>query len=644
MMTCLPNLFAVALCSMDGYYGRFSHPKHPRQPLLKVRGLRPRWPSPHAIRNPHFSARPQLRHPPQHIRPQITHNNKVNLKITVPDLQRSKKGPGDVFKRLGRPVNDSPAESLHEKNEMKSAYLLHKEKLKTKHEQNTSVGVVKDEEQLSSPNNATNTITSKEKWSDVLKSVPENIAPKSNSGETLNDLSLLAHYLLHRRTLKSKQDIPATSDGGTEEVASETKLGNQANSSVIDMDISEVNSSKDNEPAPQETQEIHTPLEEPEIEKTENPTAARHVEKDTSEESRHLLITTHFEKKSDAETANREIPPENRSTNPDISWYCVVCNMDVNAEKITHYREEIHKKNKKLARPHCDVCDQWFNRPRQLVQHVKSQEHKDKVKEARDNDDIGVKTEHEEACANDLNTDRKPIQQERALFENAMEILDSPFVPFPDPPELPDLEPFSLKARDSSVSPKNRTTLINAELTPPTKNSDIIEDAVSAKDMPHIIPVAGFYCEVCCDFFFDETSTLSHCKLQSHQEKVGKANGETENKSGSVSGNSNVAGTKTKRRRKSVTTMRPLAHEKKLKSSPPGDAAKPSLKSDLGVPRKTITTEKTIQKPQRQLTTAKQSPRKLQPSNNETVRSGNDAESAKPFDWKFVIPKRNRVT
>jgi len=39
-------------------------------------------------------------------------------------------------------------------------------------------------------------------------------------------------------------------------------------------------------------------------------------------------------------------------------------------------------------------------------------------------------------------------------------------------------------------------------------------------DFPHIIPVSGFYCEACCDFFFDEPSTLEHCASNEHTQKV----------------------------------------------------------------------------------------------------------------------------
>nr|XP_009859930.1 Zn-finger (U1-like)-11 isoform X2 [Ciona intestinalis] len=202
---------------------------------------------------------------------------------------------------------------------------------------------------------------------------------------------------------------------------------------------------------------------------SEEPIGTRMVATDTGSESRHLVITTHFK-----DVSTDDIPDENRSKKEDISWFCKVCDMKVLEEKITHLRTAEHKKKKKWQRPYCDVCDMWFRHPRQLVQHVKTPDHKSNVSQTFGDEDISNNSS--ENILPDEQSDKDHMQHGKQYKGNE-EIQNK-------------------------------------------KKVDIVPEGEFKLDIPHIIPVTGYYCDACCDFFFDEGSTLNHCKSDSHKQKV----------------------------------------------------------------------------------------------------------------------------
>ncbi|XP_078490557.1 Zn-finger (U1-like)-11 [Ciona intestinalis] len=221
---------------------------------------------------------------------------------------------------------------------------------------------------------------------------------------------------------------------------------------------------------PQDTEYVSSFLE-TERQLSEEPIGTRMVATDTGSESRHLVITTHFK-----DVSTDDIPDENRSKKEDISWFCKVCDMKVMEEKITHLRTAEHKKKKKWQRPYCDVCDMWFRHPRQLVQHVKTPDHKSNVSQTFGDEDIPNNSS--ENISPDEQSDKDHTQQGKQYTAGNGEIQNK-------------------------------------------KKVDIPEGTFKL-DIPHIIPVTGYYCDACCDFFFDEGSTLNHCKSDSHKKKVKK--------------------------------------------------------------------------------------------------------------------------
>uniref|UniRef100_H2YU95 C2H2-type domain-containing protein n=1 Tax=Ciona savignyi TaxID=51511 RepID=H2YU95_CIOSA len=204
---------------------------------------------------------------------------------------------------------------------------------------------------------------------------------------------------------------------------------------------------------------------------------SRKVATDIGFESRHLVITTHFK-----DVPDNDIPEENRSKKQDLTWFCKVCDMKIMEEKIIHFRTSEHKEKKKWQRPYCDVCDLWFRHPRQLVQHVKAPKHKS-MAQTFENDE---ETNSIQSTLNNTETS--------ADKEIKTEVVE---------------KVTNADKSDSSDGTKRKTSV------------DTEEPEESVKlDIPHIIPVTGYYCDACCDFFFDEGSTLNHIKTESHRVKV----------------------------------------------------------------------------------------------------------------------------
>ncbi|XP_076801675.1 uncharacterized protein LOC143446080 isoform X1 [Clavelina lepadiformis] len=299
----------------------------------------------------------------------------------------------------------------------------------------------------------------------------------------------------------------------------------------------------------------------------------RHVEKrDGSIEEDNLLITTHFsEDKINVEnlTIVKTEISSSRAPYKTSSWFCTACEKLVFEEKKVHYRDEEHKAKKLLHRPHCLVCDVWFRRPRQLIQHMKSAEHKEKA-----------------------NVKHASIKME----------------------ESPD--PFPEEGEENQAEHTNKTTENQYQEEVEEDTTSFDSSKKHAKDQKYIIPVAGFYCDICCDFFFDEASTLDHCETNEHCARVKEVELESNNRSAET-----------------VQSPEDFNNEEESQELPPQSKSgkkkkgkKMSRRNSSNVKQEAFSSGLE----QETFTTALK-----QKAGRKTSKN-----SKKPFDWNFIIPKR----
>lgn len=183
--------------------------------------------------------------------------------------------------------------------------------------------------------------------------------------------------------------------------------------------------------------------------------------------------------------------------------WCNTCQINFTGDLIKHRRTQEHKLAKRSLRPFCTVCSRHFKTPRKFVEHMKSQDHKEKAKEVR----LGEKEQG------------GPEDSEELITVDAIGCFEDD-----DEEEEDDDEEEVGEEEDSEVGLLNDESSTGKQVgskegsSEDTKGSEkYCPDTIYGPDF--LVPVAGFLCRLCHKFYHsDSVARLTHCKSLMHFE------------------------------------------------------------------------------------------------------------------------------
>ncbi|XP_006154095.1 cip1-interacting zinc finger protein isoform X2 [Tupaia chinensis] len=183
-----------------------------------------------------------------------------------------------------------------------------------------------------------------------------------------------------------------------------------------------------------------------------------------------------------------------REEEPPLRRWCNTCQVYYVGDLIQHRRTQDHKVAKQSLRPFCTVCNRYFKTPRKFVEHVKSQEHKDKAKE--------LKMLEKEIAGQD--EDHFITVDAVGCFEGDEEEED-------DEEEEIEVEEEFCKQVSSRDTPMEEW-----------KGSET-DSPNTANGVDFLVPVTGYVCRLCHKFYHSSSGVqLSHCKSSAHFENLQK--------------------------------------------------------------------------------------------------------------------------
>lgn len=172
----------------------------------------------------------------------------------------------------------------------------------------------------------------------------------------------------------------------------------------------------------------------------------------------------------------------NRGRGKAVQFWCATCQSHFRGDLILHRRTQQHKLCKQSSRPFCPVCQRHFRTPRRFVEHMKSPEHKEQVKQLRQEEEPDVL--EEELITLDA----------VGCFEGEEDYEEEP-------------------QEEEADSRKGQS--IPIELSVAKDIKDAQEDTLNGSSF--VVPVSGFLCRLCHKFFhLESTASLSHCSSPAH--------------------------------------------------------------------------------------------------------------------------------
>lgn len=189
---------------------------------------------------------------------------------------------------------------------------------------------------------------------------------------------------------------------------------------------------------------------------------------------------------------------EREDEEPPLRRWCHTCRVYYMGDLIQHRRTQDHKIAKQSLRPFCTVCNRYFRTPRKFVEHVKSQEHKDKAKELKmfEKEVAGQDEDHfitvdAVGCFED---DEDEEEEEEEDNEEEIEVE----------------EEFCKQVRSRGLATEERKD-------PETHSPN------TAHGADFMVPVMGYVCRICRKFYHGNSGAkLSHCKSSAHLENLQK--------------------------------------------------------------------------------------------------------------------------
>ncbi|KAM7392808.1 hypothetical protein PAMA_007761 [Pampus argenteus] len=181
----------------------------------------------------------------------------------------------------------------------------------------------------------------------------------------------------------------------------------------------------------------------------------------------------------------------------DLQHWCATCHTHFTSSIVDHRRTEEHKLASRTAISSCTVCKKHFRTSQIFVEHLQSQEHRQKVEKLQEN-------EGSEALAKltTMDTDGFSLEEEEGS-------------------EIEEGEDRQKSEGDQDSSDKQDGWTSPNEVTLKNMASDEQYDPDTVYGSSFFVPVAGFICRLCNKFYHFESSALhTHCKSLMHFENL----------------------------------------------------------------------------------------------------------------------------
>ncbi|KAM4877492.1 cip1-interacting zinc finger protein isoform 2-T2 [Thomomys bottae] len=183
---------------------------------------------------------------------------------------------------------------------------------------------------------------------------------------------------------------------------------------------------------------------------------------------------------------------EGEAKEPPPKRWCNTCQVYYTGNLIQHRRTQDHKIAKQSLRPFCTVCNRYFKTPRKFVEHVKSQEHKDKAEE--------LKT---------LEKERASPDEEHFITVDAVGCFEG------DEEEMDEEE---IEVEEEFLKQVSSQDLSVEEW----KDSETC-DGDTAYGVDLLVPVTGYVCRICHKFYHSTSGVQqSHCQTLAHLKNLQK--------------------------------------------------------------------------------------------------------------------------
>lgn len=181
----------------------------------------------------------------------------------------------------------------------------------------------------------------------------------------------------------------------------------------------------------------------------------------------------------------------------DSKHWCATCHTHFTGSIMDHRRTEEHKLASRTAISSCTVCKKHFRTSQIFVEHLQSQEHRQKVE----------KLQEKEGC--------EALGKLTAMDTDGFtldEVEDS---------EVEEGEERQTNEGDQYCSEKQDGWSSLKEVTLKDMASDEQHDPDTVYGSSFFVPVAGFICRLCNKFYHFESSALhTHCKSLKHFENL----------------------------------------------------------------------------------------------------------------------------
>lgn len=183
----------------------------------------------------------------------------------------------------------------------------------------------------------------------------------------------------------------------------------------------------------------------------------------------------------------------------DMKHWCSTCHIHFTSSLPEHRRTEEHKLASRSVISSCTVCKKHFRTSQIFVEHLQSPEHRQRVEELQEK-------EGSEALGNLTATDTDGFSLEELEDSEADEVQVA---------QRREGSQDCTESQDGCSSCK--------EITLEDMASDEQYDPDTVYGSNYFVPVAGFICRLCNNFYHFESSALhTHCKSLKHFEKLKK--------------------------------------------------------------------------------------------------------------------------
>lgn len=172
---------------------------------------------------------------------------------------------------------------------------------------------------------------------------------------------------------------------------------------------------------------------------------------------------------------------------PGLQRWCATCRTHFTCNVMEHRKTKEHKICSRSSNPSCTVCMQQFKTSREFIDHMKTTEHKEHMEQLLK--ETGTKNLQElglEVSTVGVDEEGLDSEEEKLDEENGQEVL-----------------PVQMEVTLEDI----------------TEDEEFDSDTVYGSSF--VIPVAGFLCRLCNEFYYYEKSARrSHCKTQRHFENL----------------------------------------------------------------------------------------------------------------------------